>query len=104
MQNQECNTSCDVQTVPQAIHRQNDTTNSFQNEPAQMVFWKLYKKTGKDDIQKDEDNYALGMHLYNDHHLQNEQQFDDAYSVYILEVCSPRILDMREHMWIHRLC
>ena len=52
---------------------------------------------------RDEDNYALGIHLYNDHGLRSDQNFDDAYEVYILEVTQPRIIDIREHMWIHRL-
>ena len=52
---------------------------------------------------KDKDKYALGMHLYIDHNFTNETQFDDAFNVYILEVTQPRIIDVREHMWIHKL-
>ena len=61
------------------------------------------KGTVKLNTAKDEDNYALGMHLYHDHGIKNEQSFDDAYELSILEVSQPRILDVREHMWIHRL-
>ena len=49
------------------------------------------------------DNYTLGMHLYNKHDLKTKDEFDEAYELYILEVCTPRILDVKEHMWIHRL-
>ena len=68
-------------------------------------FVNYVKKNGKVAMKtaKDEDNYALGMHLFNDHKLQSETNFDDVYDLYILEVTQPRILDVREHMWIHRL-
>ena len=49
------------------------------------------------------DNFALGMHLFNEHGLKTKQQFDEAFELYILEVCSPKELDVKEHMWIQRL-
>ena len=36
----------------------------------------------------------------NTRHL--EEDFDRAYTVYILENCSPSALDKREHMLIHK--
>ena len=79
-------------------------THSRMNQH-RWCFGNYIKKHGKLTLKtpKDEDNYALGMHLYNDHNLRNEQNFDDAYELCILEVSSPCILDIREHMWIHRL-
>ena len=55
------------------------------------------------NTSKDEDNYALGMHLYDEHGVEDERKFNKAYEVYILEVTQPKIIDVREHMWIHRL-
>ena len=52
---------------------------------------------------EEEDNYALCMHLYNEHGVKDELQFNEAYELYILEVTQPRTIDVREHMWIHRL-
>ena len=52
---------------------------------------------------EDEDTYALALHLYNEHGMRNEHDFDTAYTLHILEVTQPRIIDIREHIWIHRL-
>ena len=66
-------------------------------------FLKYAKSRGKMAIQnKDMDTYALGIHLYDEHKLDKMTDFDNAYEIHILEVCSPRILDMREHMLIHK--
>ena len=57
------------------------------------------------NTSKDEDNYALGMgmHLYEEHGVEDERRFNEAYELYILEVTQPKFIDVREHMWIHRL-
>ena len=66
-------------------------------------FTNYVKKQGKVKLNNDKDaeKYALGIHLFEDHKL--DQNFNDAFKVYILEVTQPRIMDIREHMWIHRL-
>ena len=68
-------------------------------------FENFVKKHGQVTLktEKDKDKYALGMHLYNDHNFTNEHQFNNAFTVHILEVTQPRIIDVREHMWIHKL-
>ena len=68
-------------------------------------FGNFITKQGNINLQteKDQDNYALGMHLYNEHGVRNLQQFNAMYEVSILEVTQPRIIDAREHAWIHRL-
>ena len=67
-------------------------------------FVRYAKTNGKLNIPtKQLDNFTLGMHLYNAHKLTTKEQFDEAYELYVLEVCSPRILDVKEHMWIHKL-
>ena len=67
-------------------------------------FVRYVKSNGKLAVPtKNLDNFALGMHLYNTHNLTTKKQFDEAYELYVLEVCSPRILDIKEHMWIHKL-
>lgn len=49
------------------------------------------------------DRFALGLHLYKDHGLRGKEDFDESFDLFILEVCSPRVLDIKEHMWIHKL-
>ena len=68
-------------------------------------FVRYVKSNGNVEVDSQEkmDRFAMGMHLYNEHGLRTKREFDEAYEIYILEVCSPRILDVREHMWIHKL-
>ena len=56
--------------------------------------------TGKnvDDL----DSYALGIHLYKDHGLIDITSFDRCYDFYVLEHCTPRSLDLKEHLWIQK--
>lgn len=50
-----------------------------------------------------DDLYALGMHLVSDHGCTNRSDFDKIYKVMILENASPRTIDIRENIWIHKL-
>ena len=50
-----------------------------------------------------DDEYSLGIHLYNEHGIMDSDGFDKTYKFTILEECSPRNLDTREHYWIHIL-
>ena len=49
------------------------------------------------------DEFALGIHLFSDHSLQNRSDFDDTYNVSLLDFSSPKILDVKEHKFIHLL-
>ena len=49
------------------------------------------------------DRFAIGMHLYNEHGFKTKKEFDESLELYILEVCSPRVIDRKEHVWIHKL-
>ena len=51
----------------------------------------------------DDDDHLLGLHLYFQHGLRVENGFDESYKFTILENCSPSSLDLKEHLWIHRL-
>ena len=67
-------------------------------------FLKYVKSNGRCVIPTDKlDAFALGIHLFTEHNLTTKRKFDEACELYVLEVCSPRILDVKEHMWIHRL-
>ena len=51
----------------------------------------------------DNDDYSLGLHLVRDHDLVNKKAFNDNYQVFILEICSPKMLEEVEHILINRL-
>ena len=50
-----------------------------------------------------DDEYSLGIHLYNDHQISDIKGFDTYYKFTLLENCSPRNLAIKEHLWIQKL-
>ena len=40
-------------------------------------------------------------HLFHDHKLNSKTDFDDCYTVSILDISSPKGLDVKEHKFIH---
>ena len=63
----------------------------------------FYKMCDKADFQydRDSDEYTLGHHLFHDHKLNSKSDFDDSYTVSILDISSPKVLDVKEHKFIH---
>ena len=54
------------------------------------------------EFEEDLDDYSLGLHLYYEHGQHMASDFDKSFTVYIVENCSPSLLDKREHMLIHK--
>ena len=55
-------------------------------------------------LQKsNDDDHLLGLHLFQQHGLNYDDAFDESYQFTILELCSPKSLDLKEHTWIQRL-
>ena len=48
----------------------------------------------------DADDFSPGLHLV-EHGFKNRTDFNDNYELYILTNCSPKILDVNEHKYIH---
>ena len=51
----------------------------------------------------DDDDHLLGLHLYFQHGIRGRRGFNDTYQFTILENCNPMSIDLKEHLWIHRL-
>ena len=65
----------------------------------------FYKMCEKSDFQydRDSDEFTLGHHLFHDHKLNCKTDFNDSYRVSILDISSPKVLDVKEHKFIHLL-
>ena len=63
-------------------------------------FYKIIKGEKFDLVN---DDFALGDHLYNLHGFHERADFNKVFKVVILEVCSPKTLDVKEHHYIHKL-
>ena len=50
----------------------------------------------------DNDDYSLGFHLVRDHDLTSKSSFNESYEVFIIDICSPRTLEVNEHRFIHK--
>ena len=63
----------------------------------------FYQICSDGNFHIDNDDFALASHLYHDHGLNNKSDFSKIYKVAILEVCSPKVLAVKEHRYIHQL-
>ena len=59
----------------------------------------LYNDTSQ---LNDEDN-LLGLHMFHKHYQNSDTALDDSYTFKILEMCNPKHLDLKEHVWVQKL-
>jgi hypothetical protein len=55
------------------------------------------------DIYRQDDEYSLGLHLIEDHGLNCKNDFENSYILFILDTCSPRMIELNEHRFIQTL-
>ena len=51
----------------------------------------------------DKDKYSLAIHLYKEHGILNFTGLDNNFEFTILEKCTPKTLDVKEHLWVQKL-
>ena len=66
-------------------------------------FFEYIRLNGKIKGDSTDNEYVPGMHLYNCHGLKNFEDFNNNFTLTILEKCSPSNLDIKEHLWIQKL-
>ena len=62
----------------------------------------FYKIIKGENFDVDNDDYALGYHLH-EHGYADRNDFNKIFNVSILEICSPKVLEVKEHRYIHKL-
>ena len=62
----------------------------------------FYQIIKGDKFDLENNNFALGHHL-NKHGFNDRKDFNKVFNVCILEKCSPKVLDVKEHKYIHQL-
>ena len=60
-----------------------------------------YKVLRKEDIDESKEDYSLGLHLVHDHGFSDPGDFNRCYNIYVIEVCSPSLLEKKEHNYIY---
>ena len=63
----------------------------------------FYKLCDNKECDLNSDEFALGHHLFSEHQLKNRNDFDLSYNVSLLDFCSPSILVVKKHKFIHLL-
>ena len=67
------------------------------------TFYKIIKGDKLDIDSAENDEFSLGLHLFNDHNLTIRDDFNKYYTFSIVENCNPSKLEVQEHKWIHKL-
>ena len=52
-------------------------------------------------LDPENDDFSPGLHL-KEHNCNDKGDFKKFFRVYLLEICSPKILAIREHLYIHK--
>ena len=60
----------------------------------------FYKILDGCNFEVDNDEFALGAHLHN-HGFSDKNDFSKIFEVCILDRCSPKVLETKEHRYIH---
>ena len=62
-----------------------------------------YKVLQNEDVDDSNDDYSLGLHLVREHGFSHPGDFNRSHNIQIMEVCSPSLLEKKEHNYIHGL-
>ena len=52
---------------------------------------------------REKDRYSLAIHLHRDHSITSIHGLDTHYLFTILEKCTPKSIDVKEHSWIQKM-
>ena len=55
------------------------------------------------DSSQDKDKFSLAWHLDKEHNIRSLSGLDDHFEFTILEKCTPKNLELKEHLWIQKL-
>ena len=51
----------------------------------------------------EDDDYAMGIHLMQDHGLCDKVDFEKTFNIALIDICSPKNIEKKEHLYIHLL-
>ena len=68
------------------------------------AYYKILKDINNvlaNELYRDDDEFSPGLHLIDEHQLNHNQAFNECYRVFLIDVCSPKYLELRENRYIH---
>ena len=90
-------TACDKYYIGRTVRKLGDRFGEHRRK-----FYQLLKNPDFSN-DHDDDEFSPGLHLTECHSATTEESFNEIYRVFIVDVCSPQTLDVREHKYIHEL-
>ena len=70
------------------------------------LFKEILDRAGKNTLQEldtDNDLYTLGLHLYFEHGITEQNGFDRFVKFGLLEAVNPVDIEVKEYKWMHKL-
>ena len=55
------------------------------------------------NLFRDDEEFSPAFHLIDEHNLVNKFDFANSYRVFLLDTVSPKVLELAEHRYIHKL-
>ena len=92
---------CDKNYVGKSTQPNHKRINGHRNDMKKYMKNPQILNDNSDLSEKD--RFSLALHLHRDHNIKSTDGLDDHYSFTILEKCTPKSLDVKEHLWIQRL-
>ena len=90
---------CEQSYVGKTVQMLSDRLSGHRNK-----YFEYIRLSGNiSGLNTDSSDYIPGMHLHNCHGLKNYEDFNNSFTLTILEKCSPSTLDNKEHSWIQKL-
>ena len=90
-------TACDKYYIGRTVRKLGDRFGEHRRK-----FYQLLKNPGT-DVGTEDDEFSPGVHLLECHSANTAEAFNELYRVFIIDVCSPQSLEVREHKFIHEL-
>ena len=54
------------------------------------------------NLHREDDEYSPGRHVVDENSAFSVHAFNEIYRVFIVDICSPKSLEAREHTFIHK--
>ena len=89
---------CTKKYVGKTITQLNERINGHRKKYYDCLMYQGDRRDLEDD-----DRHLLGLHLFFEHGLREKGGFNASFKFTVLENCSPNDIDLKEHLWIHRL-
>ena len=90
-------TLCDKYYIGRTVRKLGDRFGEHRRKYYQLI------NNPDSDTGSEDDEFSPGLHLVECHSAATPEAFNEIYRVFIVDVCSPQTLEVREHKHIHEL-